>query len=87
MKTLTVGIAVLVAGVLVLVGALVAANRALDDNASATAGSYDGRDGRGMSGSATAKGTSFAGAAPANADGAREGAQALPSRTASVDAW
>ena len=63
MKTLTVGIAVLVAGVLVLVGALVAANRALDDSASATAAATTDAM-AGMSGSATAKGTSFAVAAP-----------------------
>jgi nitrite reductase (NO-forming) len=64
MKALTVGIAVLVAGVLVLVAALVAANRALDDG---TPSAVAADTMAGMAGSTTAKGTSFAGAAPANA--------------------
>ena len=63
MKTLTTGIAVLVAGVLVLVAAFVAADRALDDPAPAAATV----DHTAMSGASTAKGTSFAGAAPADA--------------------
>jgi nitrite reductase (NO-forming) len=70
MKFVMLGGSILVAAILVFAATLVATNRALDDDASASSGNPAATDVAampGMSGSVTAKGTSFAGVAPPNA--------------------
>ena len=69
MKLILVGSAILGAAVLIFAATLVASNRALDDDAAAasTASGHDMSGTSGGSGVTTAKGTSYAGAAPDNA--------------------
>ena len=67
MKLIMLGSAILGAAVLIFAATIVASNRALGDDIAAASATADRATMTEASGSATVKGTSFAGAAPANA--------------------